>query len=290
LGRISEAALLEKLKGVPFLTGEIMAFLESKPDPRRNYLKLIRAAKTERDLDVVWRNITYYLFSQYATVALMSIDPFKSLVEKGNEIKTIGSMQVSLAFARSEVERQRGRPLNLARIWQLRDELYTLDGGVRYGARMLLGYYANYPSKLYVFADYNAGRYSSRNAAFQAMLGELLDRPIALDGDLLIYESGTVSDTQSNTEIAIKNLSDQHGLGLTTEHIRRDLKTEKLHRFVDTRTYALMRRLYEEQNHEAAPYSKVPEIRLSGPKISHSMSTERFARAVYRRFAKCMRL
>jgi Protein of unknown function (DUF1615) len=59
LGRISEKTLFAKFQGVPFLSTEIMAFLKLKPDPERNYLKLIRAAKTKRDLDIVWRNIVH---------------------------------------------------------------------------------------------------------------------------------------------------------------------------------------------------------------------------------------
>jgi hypothetical protein len=290
LGRISEAALLEKLRGVPILSKQILAFLRSRPDARRNYLKLIRAAKTERDLDLVWRNIAYYLFNEYAAVALMNVDPFKSLIERGNEIGTIGSMQVSLSFAISEVERRRGRTLDLAGTWALRDELYTPDGGVRYGARMLLGYYANYPSRLYVFADYNAGRYASRNAAFQFALGQLLGRDVPRDGDLLIYRSGAVSGVQSQTERAIVDLSDRYGLGLAAGQVRRDLLKEKTYRFSETPTAVAVRGLYRSVNGRAAPYAMVPDIKLRSPKLSRSMSTERFARAVYRRYEKCLRL
>ena len=75
-------------------------------------------------------------------------------------------------------------------MWKLRDELYTRDGGVNYGTRMLLGYRADYPSRLFVFADYNAGRYASRNAAFQHMVATLSGADLALDGDLMLYEGG----------------------------------------------------------------------------------------------------
>ena len=78
----------------------------------------------------------------------------------------------------------------MAAIWKLRDELYTRQGGVNYGTRMLLGYRAGYASRLHVFADYNAGRYASRNAAFQHMVAKLSGAELALDGDLLLYEGG----------------------------------------------------------------------------------------------------
>ena len=107
-----------------------------------------------------------------------------------NPVSTLGSMQVSISYVIAEVEKAKSSKLGLAEIWKLRDELYTRAGGVNYGTRMLLGYHAGYGSRLHVFADYNAGRYASRNAAFQHMVAKLSGADLALDGDLLIYEGG----------------------------------------------------------------------------------------------------
>ena len=76
--------------------------------------------------------------------------------------------------------------------YAVRDELYTRHGGMYYGVLQLLGYETGYDRKIYRFADFNAGRYSSRNAAFQKQIAVLSGQPLASDGDLLLYDKGKV--------------------------------------------------------------------------------------------------
>ena len=288
LGRLAEKEITAKLSALPLLPGAavegVKLFLAAKPTPEKSYLKLIRAAKTERDLDLVFRNMAFFLFRQFASSRLLNTPALARRVDAINPVGTLGSMQVSIAYAIGEVEKAKGTRLGMASIWKLRDELYTRPGGVDYGTRMLLGYRAGYGSRLHVFADYNAGRYASRNAAFQHMVSELSGAKLALDGDLLIYDGGTPKAEPSATETALRSLAPER----PPSAIRADLLKEKDYAFRDTATYERVAEAYAEKTGRKAPYAMLPQIRLTGPKIRHGMTTEIFARAVMRRYERCM--
>ena len=288
LGKIAEREVKARVARLPLPAAAVLGvnwFLASKPSPEKSYLKLIRAARTERDLDLVFRNMAFFLFREFATTRLLNSPPVARRVDAINPVSTLGSMQVAIAYVIAEAERQKGKRLGLAEIWKLRDELYTRDGGVTYGARMLLGYRAGYDSRLYVFADFNAGRYASRNAAFQHMVAELSGEPLALDGDLLIYESGAAQPQPSATEKALRKLS----LGLKDAAIREDLLQEKEYAFRSTTTYSSVAAAFEKKTGQKPPHAMLPQIRLKSPKIKSRMTTEIFARAVMARYDRCMK-
>jgi hypothetical protein len=290
LGKMAEGEIMAKLESVPVLPGAashgVKWFLENRPTPDKSYLSLIRAARTERDLDLVFRNIAYYLFKEYASTRLLNTAAIARRVDRINPVSTIGSMQVSVAYAVGETERREDRSLPLERIWQLRDHLYSRAGGIDFGTRILLGYYAGYDTRLHVFADFNAGRYASRNAAFQHMVSALGGTKLALDGDLLLYESGIPSAKESGTEKAVRALK----TGLSDKDIRGDLLNEKQYKFRETETYRRVSALYRKKTGKAAPYAMIPQIRLESPKLSKTMTTERFARAVMARYERCLKI
>ena len=287
LGRIAEQQIQAKLTSLPVLPGAaalgVEIFLATKPTPENSYLAMIRSARTERDLDLVYRDLTFFLFREYASTRLLNAAAVAHRIDAENPISTLGSMQVSAAFTIAEVERASNRRLGLGAIWQLRDELYTRKGGVAYGTRMLLGYRADYPSRLFAFADYNAGRYASRNAAFQHMVAALTGADLALDGDLMLYDAGKPKPDASATEAALRNLK-----LVDDDTLRADLLLEKDFAFRDTETYRRVAAAYAQKTGHAPPYAMLPQISLKSPKIHHHMTTELFARAVMARYERCL--
>lgn len=259
-------------------------FVRNRPTPEASYAARLRQAKTERDVDRVFRKIVFDFFQAYATTAVPNAPIVARRVDAANPVKTVGSMQVAVTYAIAVRENESGKALSLQEIWTLRDELYSRHGGIAFGTRLLLGYHAGYTSRIYVFADYNAGRYASRNAAFQTMVAKLSHIQLALDGDLLVYEQGEAADVVSNTEKAVRSLD----LGLSEEELRADLLREKTYGFRDTRTYVLVARRYVRATGKAAPQAVLPQITLHSPKLKHGMTTEVFARSVMRRYKACL--
>ena len=289
LGKISEAALRAKMDKVPVLGRIALHFLEVTPSPADNYLKRIRAARTERDLDLVYRAIVADAAKQSGIGLVINSGLLNRQIDGRNEIDTIGSMQVSVDFALETAKRRRWLPMSLDDVYALRDELYTRHGGMYYGVLLLLGYETGYDKKLYRFADFNAGRYSSRNAAFQSQIAELSGSALAADGDLLLYDkSGKVGSDVSNTEKALRAVLKNSSFELADEDIRKDLLREKDNDFVQTLTYSALRATYGQVTKKRPVFAMVPKIALSSPKIRSKMTTRIFAESVDRRYQSCM--
>jgi len=289
LGKISEKALRAKMDKVPVLGRLALHFLEIKPSPSDNYLARIRGARTERDLDLVYRAMVADAAKQSGLGLVINSGLLNRQIDGRNEIDTIGSMQVSVDFALEIAKRRRWLPMSLDDVYTLRDELYTRHGGMYYGVLLLLGYETGYDRKLYRFADFNAGRYSSRNAAFQSQIAELSGSTLAADGDLLLYDkSGKVSGGVSNTEKALRAVLKNSSFELTDEDIRKDLLREKDSDFVQTLTYTALRATYGQVTGKKPVFAVVPNIALSSPKIRSKMTTRVFAESVNRRYQSCI--
>jgi hypothetical protein len=98
----------------------------------------------------------------------------------------------------------------------------TRQGGLYFGIAILLDYPAPYSLPLYRFADFNAGRYSSRNAAFQRRCPGSAASP-GLDGDLLRYTDGAPAEP-SATLTALQGLGP---VGPSRAEIQRDLRSRR---------------------------------------------------------------
>ncbi|MDE2384586.1 MAG: DUF1615 family protein [Alphaproteobacteria bacterium] len=289
LGKLAEKSLREKFGRVPFLSGMVMDWLDAHPKGETSYLQRIRAARTERDLDLTYRA----LVNDFGTASNMSLvvqsGLLNRLIEEHDNISTIGSMQVSVRFALDEARARRYLPMTLSDDYAVRDELYTRRGGMYYGVKQLLAYDSGYSQKIFRFADFNAGRYSSRNAAFQHVISLLAKQKLARDGDLLLYDKkGQALGAVSGTEKALRGLNSSAGLGLSEAQIRADLLHEKEDSFATSQTYLAVKNLYLRKTGKPAPFAELPGIDLSSPKLSHKMTTASYATSVDRRYSACM--
>ena len=231
----------------------------------RSYAERLRQAKTERALSD--------MFEDFIGAVPLGRQLFADL----NPVRTGGPMQVSIAFAESHVKTH-GYPFPLAD--GARREVFTRRGGLYFGIAHLLDYPVSYDSMLYRFADFNAGHYASRNAAFQQVVSSLSNTRLAIDGDLL--REGSAEPSQ--TELAVRKLGDRIGLG--ERQIRRDLEREKNHEFEETELY---RKIFElADTRELTPRARVPTIRLQSVKISRKLTTDWFARRVDDRYRRCL--
>ena len=290
LGRRAIAALKAKLDSTGLNALVLHTLFAADPSIKQRLLDRLRAARTERDIDVAYRK----LIAETLTVqSIIELDRDYGLgaaefLESRNEITTIGSMQVSVVSALEFERRYLGRPLYFEDIYRVRDFLYTRRGGILAGTRQLLGYRSGYTEKVHRFADYNAGRYSSRNAAFQWAVSRLDGRDLGLDGDLLIYRGQDVSAAKSRTEQAIIRIAEARGLALDPRQVRQDLRMEKDFGFTATPTYTRVTGLYRATYGEDPPFARIPEIRLESVKLDRPLTTAWFAKRVDGRYRRCL--
>lgn len=172
---------------------------------------------------------------------------------------------------------------------ELRDDLYTQFGGLYYGIHRLMMYPADYDKPIYRFADYNSGMYSSRNAAFQKMIDKLTEADLALDGDLLSYDkNGAPRPAITDTEKALTALFSKNNILVTPRQLRSDLKDEKQQDFEKTQTYIAVTKLYKNKTGKDPMYAIMPEVVISGPKLSRDYNTNWYASRVNGRYETCM--
>lgn len=194
-----------------------------------------------------------------------------------NPIHTGGPMQVSIAFAEAHAK---GYPWPVE--GSIRKEVFTRRGGIYFGTMHLLGYPADYSQPLYRFADFNAGWYASRNAAFQAAVARATGMELALDGDLILYGS----DKAGSTELAVRTLAKQ--IDMSQREIRRDLEKGESADFSDSELWKQVFTLADKMAGRKLPREMLPGIKLESPKITRNLTTAWFAKRVDGRYQQCM--
>jgi hypothetical protein len=268
LSGIARREVENKLKRFKVPSALLALALRQASPNGQTYAERISQLRTERDLSQLYEEMIAAL-------------PLGKLLLSGlNPVRTGGPMQVNIGFA-AQVMRQRPYP------WRnpgsAREEVFTRRGGVYFGTAMLLDYPVSYDRMLYRFADFNAGRYASRNAAFQRLVAALSGQDIAPDGDLLTYTLGFPIG-RSQTQTALASIP---GLGLTPSAIQRDLLAEKRLDFEHTALYQRVRELAAQRG-LPVPVAALPEIALKSPKITRHLTTQWFAERVEERYRRCL--
>lgn len=234
----------------------------------RSYAQRLERVRTERDLSE--------LYEDFIGVVPLGERLFTGL----NPVRTGGPMQVRIDFAEQHA---RGYPYPVER--GIRQEVFTRRGGLYFGTTHLLAYPANYDTPLYRFADFNAGWYASRNAAFQNAVTEASGITLALDGDLLL--PGANLDNPGATERAVRALAGR--LGMDDAQIRRALQQGADLDFEDSDLYTRVFALADTAAGTPLPRAVLPGIVLDSPKITRTLTTAWFANRVQERWERCMR-
>jgi uncharacterized protein YceK len=268
LGRIARQEIDRRAasRHVPGFLVDAALWLKS-PDGRR-YSERLHDARTEKQLSDI--------FQDFIGMVPLGRRLFGDL----NPVHTGGPMQVSIAFAEAHA---RDYPYPVQ--GSIRREVFSRRGGVYFGVMHLLAYPANYPQPLYRFADFNAGWYASRNAAFQNAVSVASGIPLALDGDLVQPDAG-FGDPPGATELAVLALARQ--LDMSDSAIHRALVQGENPDFEDSKLYARVFALAERIERKPLPRAVLPGIALKSPKITRKLTTAWFAGRVEERWQRCM--
>lgn len=233
----------------------------------RSYGEKLAAVRTEHDLSRLYEEI------------IDRVPMGRRLFAGKNPVQTGGAMQVGIPFAQ---EHAQGYPYPVRE--SIREEVFSRRGGVYFGTMHLLGYQTPYTRKVHRFADYNAGWYASRNAAFQNAVSVATGAKLSLDGDVLA--PGAALDKPGQTERAVRQL--QSALGMDDAAIRRALEQADQLAFSDSALHARVFAIAESRSGTPLPRAMIPGIRLDSPKITRELTTEWFANRVDERYRQCL--
>jgi uncharacterized protein DUF1615 len=252
--------------GVPKMLVHAALSLESPGG--KTYRERIDAAKTEYDLSRIFDDL------------IDTLPLGKRLFGSLNPVRTAGPMQVSIAFAETHLH-DHTYPYTMT--GSIRDEAFTRRGGLYFGIAHLLAYPASYDKLIYRYADFNAGHYASRNAAFQNAVSIASSIPLERDGDLLAQGGEVVGQTELATRVLARRFD------LSEREVRRALSKGDSVEFEDTTLYERVFALAERLSGHPLPRAVLPDIQLHGPKIQRKLTTEWFANRVEERQQRCLK-
>jgi hypothetical protein len=267
LGRIAREELERRAnaKLIPDLA--LDAALRIRSTDGRSYADRLASVRTERELSLVFEDL------------VGRVPLGQRLFEDWNPVQTGGPMQVSIPFAEANA---RGYPYPIEH--SIRREVFTRRGGMYFGIKHLLDYETPYVRKVHRFADYNAGHYASRNAAFQNAVAVASGRRLALDGDVLA--PGAPLDRPGETEAALRALG--NALGMDDVALRAALQAANRLDFNDSALFQRVFEIADRRGGKPLPREMIPGIRLESPKITRELTTAWFATRVDGRYRDCL--
>jgi hypothetical protein len=270
IGRIAREEIDRRAQraGVPLAL--VQAALQLRSPDSRTWNERIAAARSEKELSDVFEDF------------IAQVPLGQRLLEGYNPVRTGGPMQVSVEFAQAHAK---ARPYPYRMAGSLRDEVFSRRGGLYFGIAHLLDYPAHYERPLYRFADFNAGQYASRNAAFQSAVSTLAGVPLDVDGDLL--PPGGEAARPGSTEAAVRSLGPR--LGLRDDEIHEALAQQARPSLEQTRLWTRVFELADAAAGRPVPRAVLPRIQLHSPKITRALTTEWFAHRVDERYQRCER-
>jgi len=244
--------------------------LQLKSVNGQSYAQRIDGARTERELSDIYEEF------------IAAVPLGQTLFADRNPIRTRGPMQVNVVFA-ERYAKLKHYPYPVKQ--SVADEVFTRRGGVYFGIAHLLDYDAPYDRYLYRFADFNAGQYASRNAAFQAAVSRLSGRPLTADGALLPHDEDSANT--GSTELAVRAIA--ASLHIPSDEIHDALAKARTPEFEQTTLYRRVFTLADQVNRRPLPRATLPQIELHGPKITRALTTAWYANRVDERFHRCLR-
>ncbi len=253
--------------GIPRLL--VHGVLQLKSATGRSYGERIDSATTERQLSDIYEDF------------IGAVPMGRTLFADRNPIRTRGPMQVQVAFAEQYAAvKPYPYPVNAG----IAAELFTRRGGVYFGIAHLLAYPAPYDRYLFRFADFNAGQYASRNAAFQNALSRVSRVPLVDDGALLPHDGDGAA--VGATELAARSVAAR--LDLDAAAIHRALEQAKTSEFEQSTLYQRAFATAEKLAARPLPRAMLPQIELHSPKFTRKLTTQWYAKRVEERFNRCL--
>jgi hypothetical protein len=269
LGAIARAEIGRRAEHAHVPLMIVNGVLAIKSADGRTYGDRIDASRTEKELSDVYEDF------------IAAVPLGKTLFAERNPIRTRGPMQVNVAFAE---QFSAATPYPYPVKQSIADEVFTRRGSLYFGIAHLLDYRAPYRIYLYRFADFNAGQYASRNAAFQSAVSFATGVPLNLDGALLPHDAD--AKPEGATELALQSLAAR--LNMSAGTIHGALTQGRAFSFEATPLYTRIFALAERKAGRSLPRAMVPQIKLAGPKIKRQLTTDWYAHRVDERFKRCL--